>query len=529
MWNYEHIEQLLGNTNDFTNNYCNDRTRAILNTVPNSKSCRLLIKRMIELMPNTDQQSPEWTEGANPLVTFGRYNNNQMRSCIGLCFFQQQIFLFSRGNIQIDFFNPDNENWQDDWRENDRKPRYITPLIDAEGNITAELETEALKNALVQFNSVNNGRAITYYPQGNFSCNQIDVQPEIEKKIMENQSLNTILYGAPGTGKTFSVVDYAYAIINKTELDKTKEKRDERKKFFDGKVGSQISFVTFHQSFSYEEFVEGIRAETTEDGKINYFVKRGIFKEISDKAKKAREKAIEKAKEEKGGEFKKEDVEKYVDNYVLIIDEINRGNISKIFGELITLIEESKRDGNDEALTITLPYSNKPFSVPNNLYIIGTMNTADRSLALMDTALRRRFDFIEMMPQPELLREISVGGVDIEKMLTTMNKRITVLYDREHTLGHAFFMSLTNESTIHDLANIFKNKIIPLLQEYFFEDWEKIRKVLGDDKAKTKIPFIAKEDLNGLFEDEFDDESSILYTLNEKVLVNAESYKNIYE
>jgi 5-methylcytosine-specific restriction protein B len=121
-----------------------------------------------------------------------------------------------------------------------------------------------------------------------------------------------------------------------------------------------------------------------------------------------------------------------------------------------------------------------------------------------------------MMPDLELLKDVEVAGVKIKDMLEIMNKRITVLYDREHILGHAFFMSLTNESTIHDLANIFKNKIIPLLQEYFFEDWEKIRKVLGDDKAKTKIPFIAKEDLKGLFEDEFDDESSILYTLNEK-------------
>lgn len=343
-----------------------------------------------------------------------------------------------------------------------------------------------------------------------FSTRIKDVPPAVPStsgnQIMLKMPLNTILYGAPGTGKTFSVVDYAYAITNKCKLNQDAKGRTERKDDFDEKVGSQISFVTFHQSFSYEEFVEGIRAKTTEEGQINYSVENGIFKKICEKA-----------------------AEKSEQSYVLIIDEINRGNISKIFGELITLIEESKRFGNEEALTVTLPYSKEPFSVPKNLYIIGTMNTADRSLALMDTALRRRFDFVEMMPKPELLEDIEVEGVNIERMLTTMNKRITVLYDREHTLGHAFFMSLTNESTIHDLANIFKNKIIPLLQEYFFEDWEKIRKVLGDDKARTKIPFIAKEDLKGLFEDEFDDESSILYTLNEKVLTNAASYINIYE
>lgn len=336
---------------------------------------------------------------------------------------------------------------------------------------------------------------------------------QIEPTIVNTQKdepkmlpLNTILYGAPGTGKTYSTIEKALEIIDSKFLDEKRNNRAELKSGFDAFVmKGQISFVTFHQSFSYEEFVEGIRADT-EKGQINYSVKSGIFREICKKA-----------------------AENSEQNYVLIIDEINRGNISKIFGELITLIEESKRFGNEEALTVTLPYSKEPFSVPKNLYIIGTMNTADRSLALMDSALRRRFDFVEMMSNPKLLEDIEVEGVNIERMLTTMNKRITVLYDREHTLGHAFFMSLTNESTIHDLANIFKNKIIPLLQEYFFEDWEKIRKVLGDDKARTKIPFIAKEDLKGLFEDEFDDESSILYTLNEKVLTNAASYINIYE
>ena len=320
-------------------------------------------------------------------------------------------------------------------------------------------------------------------------------------------SINTILYGAPGTGKTYSTIDKALEIIDPDFLNEKRNNRTELKSGFDAFVmKGRISFVTFHQSFSYEEFVEGIRAETTEDGQINYLVKPGIFKEICKKAA------------ENAGQ-----------NYVLIIDEINRGNISKIFGELITLIEESKRAGNEEALTVTLPYLKELFSVPKNLYIIGTMNTADRSLALMDTALRRRFDFVEMMPNPKLLEGVEVEGVNIERMLTTMNKRITVLYDREHTLGHAFFMPLIEEPTIKNLANIFKNKIIPLLQEYFFEDWEKIRKVLGDDKTKTKIPFIVKEDLKDLFEDEFDDESSILYTLNEKALTNAESYRNIYE
>ncbi|MGL5666372.1 MAG: McrB family protein, partial [Shewanella sp.] len=204
-----------------------------------------------------------------------------------------------------------------------------------------------------------------------------------------------------------------------------------------------------------------------------------------------------------------EDVKK--NNYVLVIDEINRGNISKIFGELITLIEPSKRKGEGEALVLTLPYSGKTFSVPNNLYIIGTMNTADRSLAMMDTALRRRFDFVEMMPKPELLAGIKVQGIDLQRLLYTLNQRIEILYDREHALGHAFFMPIKTlvEAGEHNLAfealiTVFKNKVIPLLEEYFFEDWSKIRLVLADNQKPVHLQFIAQhtqnvQELNALF------------------------------
>ena len=153
------------------------------------------------------------------------------------------------------------------------------------------------------------------------------------------------------------------------------------------------------------------------------------------------------------------------ENYVFIIDEINRGNISKIFGELITLIEDSKRAGRKEEASAILPYSGKKFSVPQNVYIIGTMNTADRSIALMDTALRRRFSFVEMMPDTGCLENIVVEGINIAKVLDVINKRITYLYDREHTIGHAFFMKLHEEPTMEKLAEIFEKSIIPLLQE----------------------------------------------------------------
>ncbi len=186
-----------------------------------------------------------------------------------------------------------------------------------------------------------------------------------------------------------------------------------------------------------------------------------------------------------------------IPNRVFIIDEINRGNVSRIFGELITLIEENKRVGAQEEQRATLPYSGKSFGIPSNVHIIGTMNTADRSIALLDTALRRRFRFIEMQPDSKLLNEVFVEGIEISEAMDSMNQRVAALYDREHTLGHSYFLPLKEDPSINRLANIFEQDIIPLLQEYFFDDYEKIRMVLGDDrKTEERNQFVLKREID---------------------------------
>lgn len=229
-------------------------------------------------------------------------------------------------------------------------------------------------------------------------------------------------------------------------------------------------------------------------------------------------------------------VEENKASYVFVIDEINRGNISKIFGELITLIEDTRRMNMAEETSAILPYSGTHFSIPSNVYILGTMNTADRSISLMDTALRRRFRFVEMMPDAEVLRQIGadkVDTLDVALMLEKINERIAYLYDREHTIGHAFFTKLKTNPNLETLESIFRESVIPLLQEYFYEDYEKIQLVLGDNgKTETKYKFVIEEALKikEVFKGDAIDMIDLpekKYQINDEAFSNIESYKEI--
>lgn len=497
--------------------------------------------------------------------------------------------------------------------------------------------------------------------------------------------LNQILYGPPGTGKTYHTINKALEILFEYgEISSIPEVREEKKKIFDDfKEKGQIEFIAFHQNFSYEEFVEGIKPVIDDSSQnMTYEVRVGIFQDFCKRAlfnyqknKESKNKiqdsqintkeifqsyALELKQKLDNGEpidflnkmkiqsvnfnqngevksinigvdespmqsltqeivlrdylnfkngkiktykdikpryesqsqwhgnalyyfalmerlreFEKKDFKPQDNNgkiqlkpYILIIDEINRGNISKILGELITLIEPSKRIGNDEELKVTLPYSNEKFGVPKNLYIIGTMNTADRSIALLDTALRRRFEFIEMMSDYEELRKIFImkkvvlenriegnlaprkyryGNIKdigygltsefLSKVLKAINHRIEFLLDREHMIGHTFFFEKAQcffneggcwyELSLDDLKAVFAKKIIPLLQEYFYDDYAKIDAVLnGNGMIKVQ-----KSEVSSLFpkDKDFDLEDKNIYEITDSKNWNEKNFQKIYD
>ena len=525
-------------------------------------------------------------------------------------------------------------------------------------------------------------------------------------KIANTIPLNSILYGPPGTGKTYHTTELAVQCVDPegyAELIAQYPKREEhdaeireclKAKYDELTAEGRIAFTTFHQSFAYEDFVEGIRAKTDEETRqIYYKVESGVFKQIAKKAgntiksekfeglsnspkvwklsigevkerefrkncldknearigwyktgdlsvdydsrtlveksywdslKKAQsslncfandisvgdvilclksevsiqaigivtsdykydgnaeglnqyyphvrcvkwiargmnlnilplnnnykmvpqacyelsrvnwDDLLNEVKKQNQYQFLKLVTQGTVDkkNYAFIIDEINRGNISRIFGELITLLEPDKRKDGIDAREVILPYSKEKFSVPSNLYVLGTMNTADKSLAQLDLALRRRFDFIELLPQPELLDGITVHGISVSEILTVINQRIEVLLDREHTIGHSYFWSLkdldSDDEKERELGNIFERQIIPLLQEYFFSDWERIGWVLNDPSKHTSEQFIQTGNVSPAISELFDSSINGLndrrYHINETAFNNPESYKKI--
>ena len=516
------------------------------------------------------------------------------------------------------------------------------------------------------------------------------VTPPFVPPLMPKASapLNQILFGPPGTGKTYHAIDKALEILDPTFVSAHASDRPALKARFDVLAAAgQVQFVTFHQSFSYEDFVEGLRAESDEEtGALRYEVADGVFKRLCESARlrvereapapidvagrriwklslgdatterhvyreciekgyallgygagadfsgcKSREDILDVLKRagqdhestdfavtaanafvlqvkpgdlvvvsegnlkfraigEVTGHYRRlvrDDGDHYVQcrdvrwlrvystvlpveqlmdvrfsqatiyelrdgsinrsklqallqpsepiaegdvPRVLIIDEINRGNVSRIFGELITLIEQSKRAGAAESLEVVLPYSKQKFSVPRNVHLIGTMNTADRSLAGVDIALRRRFQFVEMPPRPDLLFGKTIAGVDLSALLTVMNQRIEALLDREHQLGHTYFMDLASSDSVDALAGVFRHQILPLLQEYFFEDWQRIAWVLNDHRKPVGCRFVVQHGTSRavMFGGGVDGETeSKLWRLDTTAFGNPASYRGI--
>jgi hypothetical protein len=373
-----------------------------------------------------------------------------------------------------------------------------------------------------------------------------DVAIALERKWNEvlnmpyfDSEKNIMLYGPPGTGKTYNTINYAVAIIERKDIAMIEHESYDCvfSRYLKYKEERRVLFTTFHQSYGYEEFIEGIKPQVNDkedaDNKdITYRIVPGIFKAFCERAMQTKEKA-DYVTNNDNQTLEDISIKEEAGNYVFIIDEINRGNIAKIFGELITLIENERRIGEKEAITATLPYSGDDFGVPNNVYIVGTMNTADRSIAFIDTALRRRFKFIEMMPNTKILENIVIEEINIKTMLEKINQRIELLFDREHMIGHAYFTCLIKDPTLEKLATVFRNAIIPLLQEYFYEDYGKIQLVLGDnDKKEPRFKFIIDEKVNlkEIFKDNPDiDIPEKIYFIQEEAFSNAESYIEIYE
>ena len=483
----------------------------------------------------------------------------------------------------------------------------ITEIINNKSSVFNAIEKELNRtqsSSFLQHNKKDLERMAFDKVYRNEILNRLDENSStngtIEKQNFEMKKfpLNQILFGAPGTGKTYNTKKIAVEIINGSKVRTREGINLEYEALVNAK---QIVFTTFHQSLSYEDFIEGIKPDEN-IGDITYNVKDGIFKQLcksaslkpvkSDNFEEVYQKLLDEidsseenklelktlvyfkeftiyknsrnnirfqASTESGyeGVIRKDFIEHYlktgealdwssqmkalgkyiiekfnyqktestkIENHVLIIDEINRGNVSAIFGELITLLEEDKRHGNKEQTEVILPYYNDKFSVPNNVYVVGTMNTADRSVEALDTALRRRFSFTEMQADPQLLSQSGYTDVDLEKLLTVINERIEFLIDKDHQIGHSYFMEIEN---LNDLKITFKDKIIPLLEEYFYGDFGKVGLVLGGNFVTQQLN-TATFPKNFTFENDFLEDKKI-YRFSNFDSWTKESFISVYE
>jgi 5-methylcytosine-specific restriction endonuclease McrBC GTP-binding regulatory subunit McrB len=321
-----------------------------------------------------------------------------------------------------------------------------------------DLVDDEITKAVAKKNGRSSKINPTYWGILQFHCDEKSETVHFSKRSglnLFNKDSDSSWFLTEAGKEYFSSEEYTQVI---KELSDIKTQQKDWKDFY--------KFITFHQSYSYEEFIEGIRPVLgeEEDGNLQYRLRPGVFKTMCQEAK--------------------EDPD---NNYLLVIDEINRGNISKIFGELITLIEKDKRLGEENEIKITLPYSGEEFGVPSNLYIIGTMNTADRSIALLDIALRRRFKFKEI--EPNLVKaKNDIDGLDLSKVLEKLNQKIEVMIDRDHRIGHSYFMKVNDKE---ELFRVWYDEIVPLLQEYFYNDWEKLEYLLG--QYKDGVGFVEKK------------------------------------
>lgn len=323
-----------------------------------------------------------------------------------------------------------------------------------------------------------------------------------DNNVIENLS-PLILYGPPGTGKTYKM-QHEY-------IDKfAKEDR---------------FITTFHQSFSYEEFVEGLKpvladkpdGDTSSD--VKYKIEKGIFYKACEHAAKIagyepteNETSLQKCIADVDCSTKMDEAIKNNKIVLLCIDEINRANVSAVFGDLISLIEPSKRIGAKNEMVVSLPYSKEDFAVPANLMIVGTMNTADRSIQLLDSALRRRFRFEELLPDYNEIK----NSEKAKSILKAINARIRCLLDKDHQIGHSYFIEAKNDL---DIFNVLKDSVIPLLEEYFYNDAQKIRQILNENDNTDNAFYIKDEEAENasrLIQNDYDDEKTF-YQLNPKL------------